>query len=222
MSRATPISCFLLAGSLALALLARPAAAAPTPPRTAPTPADYEALVGTGQILAGAGVSLGTLLVSVAASSGGEVVGALALLAGPALTGSVVCWVGGKSARYDQGCGIPILGAYLGALTIIPAGMLGAHLADSGEMDMSGFFGSVAGIVLAWIIMQPVVSTVFWHIWKDPRPATSEPPRLRSALAGGGLGPPLLGLRPPPPGLTRPRASRLPGELTIPLLRTTF
>jgi hypothetical protein len=204
-----------------------PAAASPAPTTRMPSrnasPTEVEVLIGGGQLLAGAAASLGTLfLVGVVSSAGGGA-GLLLGVAAPAVTGGVVCWIGGQSAGYDQGCGMPILGAYLGALTIIPAAFLGASLTDSGEMDMSAFLGGAAGIGLAWLFMQPLVSTVFWHVWKEPRFPAAFPPAPAGATpspaSAAGAALPPLARRPPLPAFTR--SQRLAGEMIIPL-RWTF
>jgi hypothetical protein len=218
MSRACLSSRPALALLIGLSLLARSAAAEPAvPPVPAPVgpasaPADVEGLLGFGQFLGGGATALASLFVM---GFAGAVAGNAALfvaLVAPAGVGGAVCSVGSKSPRYDQGCGVPILGAYLGALSIIPGFLLGAHLGDSGEMDMSGAFAGIAGAMLAWIVVQPLVSTVFWHIWKEPRSPVASAPALLPA--------------PAPPGLRaelpRPRLQRLAGQLTVPLYQTSF
>ena len=79
---------------------------------------------------------------------------------------------------------------------------------------MSEAIGGLAGAMLAWIVVQPLVSTVFWHVWKEPRePASASglaarARRIRACARAG---------RP-----ARPRGPRIAGELTLPLLQTSF
>jgi hypothetical protein len=197
----------LLGLFLAASRPARPASAAEA------GSTEVEVLIGGGQYLAGAGLSLASLILIVGASEAG----ALALipaLAGPLAVGATACWIGGKSGRYDLGCGLPIVGAYLGALTFIPAALLGGHLNDTGDLDMSNVIGGLAGAMLAWIFVQPLVSTAFWHVWKQPREAASAA-AWRPALSHPRL-------REGRPGPARPRVQRIAGELTVPLLQTSF
>jgi hypothetical protein len=60
--------------------------------------------------------------------------------------------------------------------------------------------------------VQPLVSTVFWHIWKEPRATVASAPALLPALTAPGLR----------AELPRPRLQRLVGQVTFPVLQTSF
>jgi hypothetical protein len=132
------------------------------------------------------------------------------LLVSPLLTGAAIGAMGNASDTYRGSYGLAILGAYLGAATTVPLYLLVAN--ESGGDAKSGNFA--AGLVCAavgWLIIQPAVSIGLWHGSKHVRgapPPPDPPPNFRYP---GRL----------PAGPTR-GLSRLPGELTAPLLSLSF
>ena len=215
MARATRVSsrfrCRVLpALILGLALLARPAWAQPSvdPPPTSAAPTEVGRAVG--QLFAGGAVAFLSMYAIVLAGPANVAVAAVA----PVAVGSMVCWIGSNSTYYDGGCLAPILGAYVGAFTVIPAALLGASLVDPDRQDQAGFWAGLAGAVLAWVIVQPLASTISWRIWKKPRAASA--PRVT-------LVPPLSSPR--RSSLIAPeqaRRQRAPGERTVPLFALSF
>jgi uncharacterized membrane protein YjjP (DUF1212 family) len=87
--------------------------------------------------------------------------------------------------------------------------LLGASLKGSGEMDMSGMIGFLVGAMAGWVLVQPLVSTIFWHIYKEPRAVTAFPAAR-------------LPMSPRPTGPRPARPQRLPGQLAMPPLRHLF
>ena len=61
------------------------------------------------------------------------------------------------------------------------------------------------------MIVQPVTSMIFWHVWKEPRAA--------SAVTWLPAAPPLRRGRLNP---ERSRRARAPGEVTVPVLALSF
>jgi hypothetical protein len=178
-----------------------------TPARAAPGGTGLEVMIGSGQLLSGAALSLATLLTSFGAATAAGPAGVAVGLVAPAVVGATVCWLGGKSPGYDGGCGAPVLGAYLGAVTFLPVGLLAARLSDNGELDMSEIVSGVGAAALAWVFVQPLVSTVFWHVWKQPRVTSTTRlalPRIDRSDPG------------------RTRRQRAPGEQTISLFAAPF
>ena len=193
---------------VAVMVVSRGASAAEPAPEQDP---GGDALVGTGQVLAAMGVSLGGLMFAGAVDFGSSS-SLVVLLATPAAVGGTVCGVG-KWSKYNQGsCGASIGGAYLGMLSVVPLSVIGYQLAvrESGGGDWEGLGGVLLGFAAGWLVVQPVVTTVVWHATKRPRHQTVAllpPPSRPRTLA--------------PPVLSRGR-SRAPGQLTLTLLSARF
>jgi hypothetical protein len=203
--KSTPTLLAVVLASTALTATAAPAVAEQL---TDPEP---ELGIAIGQVVLGSGVMVGAGLVAAAVSPAGPP-GSLAVLAvAPALAGATVCWVGGRSAVYDDSCQGAVLGAYLGSLAILPGMFIGAWLGDNGEEDMSGALAVLGGMVVGYLIGPPVGATLGWHLGKQRRP----PPAVKVGTAAP-LQPRLLA------SSERARPRRAAGELTFPVLSLTF
>jgi hypothetical protein len=172
------------------------------------------------QTLAGAGTAVGGLLVGVASAEGAPPLGLALTLGLPVLVGGVVCAVGDShSAHYQGSCGSAILGAYVGTLSVIPLAYVGYQLDHSGmgneEGDiLDGLGGLLVGAAVGLIIVQPLVATAMWHSSKKPKGYASAPPLLAA---------PVRRLpRPPEPAVRARARGQAAGQLTLPLLSTTF
>jgi hypothetical protein len=152
-------------------------------------------------VVAGVGVTVAPVLLPALMSSDGGNLLVLVLIGTPAAVGGTVCSLGRLSKHYDGQCGHAMLGAYLGALTIIPI----AIWANSNSAQSGDDVTPLLAVGVAWFIVQPVAATFAWHLGKRWRPA---PPAL-SRRDGF--------LRLPERGRTR-----APGEVTVPLLSLSF
>jgi hypothetical protein len=181
----------------------------PAPP--SPDPA-AELGLGVVQVFAGSGTSLAGLMVSALAAgvTGGWGTLVLSLLT-PVAVGGVVCSFGNISSAYEGSCVPPIVGAYIGVLGIIPLAKLGADLYQT-PGDEAVLNGALIGAFVGWMVVQPLVSTIAWHIFKRPS-ALPQPPKSL-ALASQ--------FRPSLPPSMRRASTTLPGEVGIPLLALSF
>lgn len=159
--------------------------------------------LAVGQFFAGMGV----LVLGGAAFEGNP--GALLVL--PLLSGAIVCAVGSASRYNDGSCLASIGGAYVGALATIPLLLLGAS-AGAGT-DFNEFRGAIVGALIGWYVVQPLLSTLSWHLFKAPKRRAS-----MAALPGIPAAPRLR--------LDSPRASAhataAPGQLSFSLLHASF
>jgi hypothetical protein len=112
----------------------------------------------------------------------------------------------------------PIIGAYVGAFATIPLAYVGYELdrADRGGSELEGFGGLFAGILVGWLVAQPLAATVGWHMTKARK--DSVPPWFRASAAPAGPRPRLDGAVATKAGGRR----QLPGEVTTPLLAARF
>jgi hypothetical protein len=153
--------------------------------------------LGAGQMLAGMGAAVVPVLLTTA---GSQQIAPVAVLLTPAAVGGTVCAIGSMSRYYDSGCGYAMLGAYLGAMTIIPVGIWAYHETNR-SADPSPL--PLLATVASWLVVQPAASVFAWQLGKRPK----ELPQARA---------PRFALS-PARGL-----ARLPGEVTAPLLSFSF
>jgi hypothetical protein len=189
-------------------------------PRPAPTPAPSWAPLGPGdpaaerpaepglvlgQAAAGMGTAFGGLMLVAAASSAGGVVALPVLMGTPALVGLMVCAVGSESAHYRAPCGPVIAAAFVGALSAAPLALVGMRLDHHDGEELSGLGGLMAGALVGWVIVQPLVATAAWRIFKQPRQRSFAFAPPRSFVAG-------------------PRTSlgAVSGQLAVPVLAAPF
>lgn len=133
----------------------------------------------------------------------------------PLVVGGVVCAVSKLSDRYQGPCWPALVGAYLGAATLIPLGYLGAAIDNSGEPSQGDVHLPVFSFILpavAWFVYQPGAAVAGWLLFAHERAGRPV------------LNPPPL---PPPPrpafAPERPRGLALaPGERSLPLLSVGF
>jgi hypothetical protein len=199
-----------LATLLVLAVMVTSREAGAAEPEPEPD-AGGDVLIGAGQVLSAMGVSLGGLMLAGAVDIGSPA-GLAVLLATPSAVGATVCGVG-KWSKYNQGsCAASIGGAYLGMLSVVPLGVIGYQLGVrvGGGGDWDGLGGVLLGLAAGWLVVQPVVTTVTWHLTKRPRHqavALLPPPSRARTFA--------------PPVLSRGR-SRAPGQVTLTLPSARF
>jgi hypothetical protein len=126
------------------------------------SPPPHEYGLAAGQFLAGMGAALGGVFLAPLHP---------ALLAGvPLLVGYTVCQVGKMSDYYESHCGPAILGAYLGALTILPLAWLGMSLDHSTDGEIDGLGGILIGALVGWAVVQPLSATLAARMFKAPKP----------------------------------------------------
>jgi hypothetical protein len=149
------------------------------------------------QVLAGGGLAVVTGLVA-AESEDGLVVAAI----GPLAVGVAVCAIGNASDLYQGSYVTTVLGAYLGAFTALPLFVAGAR--EKG--DTTDYSASYVLAGVGWFVIQPAMAVVAWHAGRHrrgaPRPPAVVVP-LDVRLRSGG-------------------SSRLPGELTVPVVALSF
>jgi hypothetical protein len=208
----------------ALPPAATPAPAAPVapepPPESPPTPSPgFEAGRTILQFALGSGTSvLGIFLASAAYEGGGEPLGIASFFAIPLLVGVTVNAVGNAGA-YRGSFAASALGAYVGAATVVPLTYLG-HRADqrrySGGFDDDEPFigpGTLGGLAAGWLILQPLVSTIGWHLSKAPKRST------------GAVAAPFASRQPTGAGASvsdRRRRTRAPGQRVLPVITVAF
>jgi hypothetical protein len=143
------------------------------PSGSGPGPADHPAEPGIalGQLLAGGAIGAGATLLSI--DSRNDVVHTAWIPATPALVGATVCAVGNLSRDYEGDCLPAIAGAYGGAASVLPLGILGAVLAhkqgSTELLDDSAIGGLIVGMAVGWFVVQPLAATVLWRLYKRPR-----------------------------------------------------
>jgi hypothetical protein len=183
-----------------------------------PGPPPSEGGLGAVQVVTGTlGMLLITFPIVLVASYAGGALGVPALLAGPAIGGSIVCAVGRKSAYYEGGCGPAIAGAYLGALTAIPLAYYGC-MSDHSDSDFGCIGGLLLGFAAGYFVGTAAGATIGWHLGKTPRARIGH-----AALSA----PP-----PPPPADDWPELRRRPAitglagregpRVAVPLLALSF
>jgi hypothetical protein len=166
--------------------------------------------LAAGQFAAGMGVALAGFSGAVATLD--SPVAVAFLIATPFATGAAICGVGKWSRHNQASCLASIGGAYLGALTMIPLAVLGfqldIHDDSGGEWD--GLAGALMGVAAGFLVIQPLVGTIAWHMGKQPRvPSLALLPPPRSRL--------LAQAAPQARGRTR-----APGQMTLTLLSARF
>jgi hypothetical protein len=178
-----------------------------SPPSTAPGSEASDTGVNVAQVGLGAATMVATyLLAKVLWQEAGSVSVAL-VLAGPLFGGGVACAVGRFSDYSQGGCGLAVAGAYLGAATVIPLGLLACAGAATGDDR-----GCLVLIAITYFVVSPLGAMIGWNEGKQPK---SNPPRTAD------LSPPTE----PWAVLLRPRfssASAAPVRLSIPLLAFRF
>ena len=103
--------------------------------------------------------------------SGGEGTLAMALLAGPAMAGSIVCGIGKKDAYYEGKCLPAVVGAYVGSLSALPLAYLGCMADDNskGERDFRCVTGAISGFLVGYVLGTTIGANVGWHGWTKVR-----------------------------------------------------
>jgi hypothetical protein len=143
------------------------------------SPADHpvEVAIALGQIVAGGAIGAGATLFSIDSSS--RTLNDLWIPVTPALVGGMVCAVGNLSRDYEGDCLPALAGAYAGAASVLPLGILGAvltHKQGASELlDDSAIGGLLVGMAIGWFVVQPVTATVMWRLYKRPRGKASPP-----------------------------------------------
>jgi hypothetical protein len=172
-----------------------------------PAPEASDTGINVAQVGLGAASMVATyLLARVLWQEAGSASVAL-VLAGPLFGGGVACAVGRFSDYSEGGCGLAVAGAYLGAATVIPLGLLACAGAATGDDR-----GCLVLIAITYFVVSPLGAMIGWNEGKHPRSN-----QLRSA-----------DLSPPPEpwaALLRPRfssAAPAPVRLSIPLLAFRF
>jgi len=142
----------------------RPAAAGDYPPETG---------IAAGQLL------IGTLTASVFVvlpvfgnNTPFETVMWAAQIAGPAAVGGMVCTFGHTSKHYTGGCGPVVLGAYLGALAVVPFTLIGSAAGGSfhdEEGNANFTSGAAIGYAIGYAVGAAVGATIAWHLEKEER-----------------------------------------------------
>jgi hypothetical protein len=194
-----------------------PATALPAPlSPMIPPPAEARPEPGRriAQFLVGAGTAVVGLAVTFADTPSDALV-LVPFLLTPAAVGGAVCMVGDAGA-YRGSCGAAVLGAYLGAATIVPLVWLGARLES--EEDSRSDAGPLVpptvllGFAVGWLVAQPVAATLGWHLTRHPKNV--------ALLAAA----PPLASRLPLDGSLRRRPVAAPGEAALarPLLSARF
>ena len=193
---------------VAAAAVAVPARADEPPPHvpSAPEPPPEPGIV-VGQLAAGVATPVALIFLGAVGGPGPLVV---LLLSTPLAVGGVVCGIGRASDYYTGGCGASILGAFLGALTVIPAAVIADRLHwNDGGGEVFADSRQLLLMATAWFIVQPVAATFAWHLGKSP-------------LSGMALQP-ALAARPTLFPAERSNVSgRARGEVTVPLLSIAF
>ncbi len=189
--------------------------APPAPPSEVASVVFPQVLVGTLATFVG-----GVSLLLIAAVTDSTPMAYASVAATPGIGGLVVCKLGQTSDYYQGSCVPPLVGAYVGAVTLgIGMAYVGAAFFSPPAVDAPGArdtsIGAAEGAVLGILVGTAVGATVAWHLEKHPR----------GSLAPITLGPPA----PPPAALAawaelRPRAAapRASDRLAIPLLSLRF
>jgi hypothetical protein len=196
---------------------------APAPASTAPEEEDLPSEIGLtiGQVFAGAGVAFGGLLVSISVLEETPEFGLVLFAATPIAVGAVVSALGNSGAYRGSGT-LTVLGAYVGGASIVPLIWAvtrdgpGSEGGDALHSSPSIPEDALLALAVGWLVVQPLMATAAWHLWKRPKPKPRpvvrlfplEPPPGRSAR---------LLVDPPP----RPRGATAPA-LTVPLLTGRF
>ena len=103
----------------------------------------------------------------VEATDGGGEAAAVFILAAPAISGMVVCYIGGRSDYYQGNCASSVVGAYIGLLAAFPAAYLGCQFGgNSGDGCISG---AAVGLLVGMLVGPAVGGSVGWHMFKEPR-----------------------------------------------------
>lgn len=172
-----------LAASLAVAVvLSTGAAARAAEPPVEEVPLEFEAGRTAGQFLLGVVTAAAGSWLAISTRHGGTVVVVLALT--PAAVGGATC-AAGLEGRHDGSCAATILGAYLGAATLVPLAYLG-HRSEpppppDGARDL--YYGNaIVGAAIGWLLMQPLGATLGWHFSRSPRQLVTVGPPLPSVL----------------------------------------
>ena len=186
------------------------------PSGSAPGPADHpsEPGIALGQLLAGGAIGAGATLLSIDSSS--ATLHEVWVPATPALVGGAVCAVGNLSRDYEGDCLPALAGAYGGAASAFPLGILGAILAHKPGhrelLDDSAIGGLLVGMAIGWFVVQPIAATVMWRLYKRPR-----------VKAGPPVPVPAASVATPYDHREGPRASpSAPGQLSLTLFRLSF
>jgi hypothetical protein len=222
------LGCLTLArGALASTDAASPTAATPAPaapvapeppPESPPTPSPgFEAGRTILQFALGSGTSvLGIFVASAAFEGGGEKLGIASFFAVPLLVGATVNGVGNAGAHRGS-YAASALGAYIGAATIVPLTYLG-YRADQRRYPESfqsdePFIGpgTLGGLAAGWLILQPLASTLAWHLSKTPKRST------------GAVAAPFASCQPASASASaRRRRTRAPGQRVLPVITVAF
>jgi hypothetical protein len=119
----------------------------------------------------------------------------------PLVVGLAVCGVGKLSDYYESRCAPAIVGAYLGALSVVPLAVLGMSLDHKSTADVEGLGGLLVGALVGWVVVQPLAATAAARLFSPPKT------RFRTAL---------------PAAFPATRLVRAPGEVTVSLLSLSF
>jgi hypothetical protein len=164
------------------------------------------------QLGVGAAVAAGGLLLTVASLE--SELALIAVLGTPSAVGGTVCAIGDRGA-YLGSCAASILGAYLGAASLVPLLYWMERPSGGGPGSGALFFETrhIVAILATWLFVQPLLSTAAWQVLKHPRPPAPDPYAFSRAL--------LPADRRPPPVLPR-RPDLAPRPLLAPLLSRAF
>jgi hypothetical protein len=172
---------FVLAAVAATVLtLSGPRAAAAAPGDNPP-----EIGLGAGQLLMGTAIASLTLGLPVfLEGTPFELLGLVALVAGPAAVGGTVCTLGQNSKLYGGTCSSTLLGAYLGALMSLPLALVAGGDAGDGNGGTDYTSGTAVSFMVGYALGASIGATLGWHLGKEERSVWSRlstPPPLSGA-----------------------------------------
>ena len=141
----------------------------------------FQGVTGVVVAFAGAGAAL-------AGSSTDQASTFALLLLTPAAVGGLVGLIGNGGA-HESPYGWTILGAYVGAATVVPIAWVMSR--PTAVLDGNGGAFAEDDILLAlavgWLVIQPLAATAAWHLWKQPKAhlrARLPPPWASAARPG--------------------------------------
>src|SRR5262249_29613432 len=144
------------------------------PARAQAMSGDYppEIGIGAGQLLIGTATA--SVFLALPVFSNGtpfETFAYVALAAGPAAVGGMVCTFGQTSKHYTGHCMSALAGAYLGALAAAPLAYLGSAAGggrfDNGDSGKNFTSGGAIGFAAGYAIGAAVGATIAWHLKKE-------------------------------------------------------